>query len=46
MKHRQTAAALGLGLARGLFPPLAALVILTLTEWVARGELTAATWAE
>ncbi len=46
MKHRQTAAALGLGLARGLFPPLAALVILALTEWVARGELTAATWAE
>ena len=45
MKHKQTAA-LGIGLARGIFPPLAALVFLTLTEWVARGELTAETWAE
>ena len=45
MKHKQTAA-LGIGLARGIFPPLAALVFLALTEWVARGELTAETWAE
>ena len=45
MKHKQTAA-LGIGLAQGIFPPLAALVFLALTEWVARGELTAETWAE
>ena len=45
MKHKQTAA-LGIGLARGIFPPLAALVFLAPTEWVARGELTAETWAE
>lgn len=45
MKHKQTAA-LGIGLARGIFPPAAALVFLVLTEWVARGELTAETWAE
>ena len=41
MKHKQTAASLGAGLARGIFPLLAALLFLALTEWVARGELTA-----
>ena len=46
MKHKQTAASLGAGLARGIFPLLAALLFLALTEWVARGELTAETFAE
>ena len=45
MKHKQTAASLGAGLARGIFPLLAALLFLALTEWVARGELTAETMA-
>lgn len=42
MNHR-TDSRLPVLLARELFPPLAALVILILTEWVARGALTAGT---
>ena len=46
MKHEHTAAALGVGLVRGIFPPLAAGIFLVLTEWVARGEWTPEIWTE
>lgn len=46
MKHKHTAAALGVGLVRGIFPPLAAGIFLVLTEWVARGEWTPEIWTE
>ena len=46
MNPRQKAASLAVQLARGLFPAAATLVLLVLTEWVARGELTGETWAE
>ena len=46
MKHEHTAAALGVGLVRGVFPPLAAGIFLVLTEWVARGEWTPEIWTE
>ncbi|WP_087228512.1 LTA synthase family protein [Faecalibacterium sp. An121] len=46
MNPRQMAASLAVQLARGLFPAAATLVLLVLTEWVARGELTGETWAE
>ena len=40
MNPRQKAASLAVQLARGLFPAAVTLVLLVLTEWVARGELT------
>ena len=46
MKHEHTAAALRVGLVRGIFPPLAAGIFLVLTEWVARGEWTPEIWTE
>ena len=46
MKQRHKTAPWAVGVARGLFPPAACAALLALTEWVARGELTAATWAE
>ena len=46
MKYKKTTASLGVRIARGIFPPAASLIFLVLTEWVARGELTAQTWAE
>ena len=42
-RHRQ--APLAVRAARGVFPVAAAPVFLALTEWVARGELTADTWS-
>ena len=42
-RHRQ--APLVVRAARGIFPVAAAPVFLALTEWVARGELTADTWS-
>ena len=47
MKNKQqTTSSLGVQIARGFFPLAASLVLLILTEWVARGELTGETWAE
>ena len=42
-RHRQVP--LAVRAARGVFPVAAAPVFLALTEWVARGELTADTWS-